>query len=79
MVSLRVWASWWYIKLSWYWNMPKVYIRHEWNTLWIRKDEFHKSLDIDSQLLQYLSKDGVEKYVANLSVRRAIAHKRGLN
>ena len=50
--------------------------RHLWNTLWIRKDEFHKSLDMDMKLMMVLNKPGMERYLFNLTKRREKAHRR---
>jgi len=47
-----------------------------WYRLWIRKDEFHRSLDMDSAAM--LEMDDGEKgtYLADLVRRREIAHRR---
>jgi len=47
-----------------------------WYRLWIRKDEFHQSLDIDSELLMMLKKDKRKEYLHDLKIRRDIAHQR---
>lgn len=53
--------------------------RHIWNTLWIRKNEFHKSLDMDVRLLSVLNRIGRDRYIIDLERRRAIAHYNSLD
>lgn len=59
----------------------KYAIRHEWHCLWIRKDEFHISLEMDLQYLGYVakSKELKQEYFRNLGVRREIAHRRSID
>jgi len=45
-----------------------------WYNLWIRKNEFHKSLNIDSETIYYGSEKFKEKYMKNLLKRRQAAH-----
>lgn len=52
--------------------------RHIWNILWIREDEFHKSLNMDTNLIIRLDKEHTNWYINNLLHRRKIAHERGL-
>jgi hypothetical protein len=49
-----------------------------WNKLWIRKDEFHSSLDMDSQAMMGMSKSKRSKYLEGLVRRRSIAHEQSL-
>lgn len=49
-----------------------------WHRLWIRPDEFHHSLDMDSgAMLEMTMKERI-KYVNDLARRREIAHQRDL-
>jgi len=55
-------------------------IKRWWNRLWIRKDEFHPSLRIDTD---YLLKVGIKSekgkaYMSDLVKRRDIAHQRDI-
>ena len=56
----------------------KYTLRHKWYMLWIRKNEFHKSLDIDMEYIQYCEVD-LNEHLTELSMRREIAHNRDLN
>lgn len=56
-----------------------VEIKLRWNKLWIRKNKFHKSLDLDSETMKYMTKHGQVKYIDDLVRRRNIAHERDLN
>jgi len=49
-----------------------------WDRLWIRKNEFHKSLDFNADLYLKLSPKEREKYDRDLTKRRYIAHERDL-
>lgn len=51
-------------------------IRSRWYRLWIRKDEFHPSLDIDPMSLAALSPGDRSEYLRDLARRRQIAHQR---
>ena len=54
-------------------------IRHWWYFLWIRKDEFNVSLEIDMfYLLNCWPKGGIEKHCRELGIRREIAHQRDM-
>jgi len=53
-------------------------IRHSWYKSYIRKDEFHKSLDIDIDLLVNLNKDEKKRYMKNLVKRRNIAYNKNI-
>lgn len=54
-------------------------IRQSWYRLWIRKDEFHRSLDLDADYLMYLDDEQRSEYLKDLVRRREIAHQRDLN
>jgi len=53
--------------------------RNIWNTLWIRGDEFHKSMNIDAELFHVLSKKDQKTYIKDLERRRKLAHNKTLN
>jgi hypothetical protein len=44
-----------------------------------RKDEFHRSLMMDTKILMYLNKEETELYYKNLNRRRSIAHELDLH
>ena len=60
-------------------RMWLVGIKNRWNKLWIRKDEFHSSLDLDGEVMGYMNEKEREKYIMDLVRRRNIAHERGLD
>lgn len=49
-----------------------------WHKLWIRKDEFHHSLDMDVRAMLVMNDMDKNKYLNDLMRRRNIAHKRDL-
>lgn len=49
-----------------------------WHRLWIRKDEFHSSLDMDPLAMLEMDDNEKEKYCMNLAQLRQIAHDRDL-
>jgi len=49
-----------------------------WHRLWVRKDEFHYSLSMDSEALFDMNERDREKYSMDLIRRRQIAHQRDL-
>jgi hypothetical protein len=51
-------------------------IRLWWHRLWIRKSEFHKSLDIDPLALTVMTPGEQQAYYADLYRRREIARGR---
>lgn len=59
----------------WYiiWNRT---LKLWWNKLWIRKDEFHPSLDLDFRAMLVMNKKQLDKYYADITRRRKIAHDR---
>lgn len=54
----------------------RVRLRHFWRTLWIREDEFHRSLDLDVDYLGLLSEKERVHYFHDLERRREVAHNR---
>lgn len=55
---------------------PLVFARWKWCQLYVRKDEFHKSLSLDTELLMYMNKQEQDRYLKDLVKRRNIAHGR---
>ncbi|MDD4897415.1 MAG: hypothetical protein WCZ99_02860 [Candidatus Paceibacterota bacterium] len=49
-----------------------------WNRLWIRKDEFHPSLNSDVEAMMEMTKEEKTAYLKDLMIRRRIAHLRDL-
>ncbi|PJA87132.1 MAG: hypothetical protein CO141_01095 [Candidatus Moranbacteria bacterium CG_4_9_14_3_um_filter_42_9] len=49
-----------------------------WYRLWIRKDEFHKSLSLDPFAIRDMDTNRKFKYLNNLARRRNIAHQRDM-
>lgn len=49
-------------------------LRLWWNQLWIREDEFHQSLNIDTKSLRKMKPEGRKDYFIDLERRRTIAH-----
>lgn len=49
-----------------------------WNSLYIRKDEFHSSLDMDVIAMLDMNKKDRDKYINNLMIRRNIAHEKDI-
>lgn len=60
------------------WNI-KLIKNRIWSKLWVRKDEFHSSLNLDAESMLYMNEKEREKYTIDLIKRRNIAHKRGLD
>ena len=49
-----------------------------WHRLWIRRDEFHRSLDMDSYAMLDMNEEDSKAYINDLMRRRQIAHERDL-
>ena len=49
-------------------------LRLWWYQLWIRKDEFHYSLNMDMRLMMDMDRDERHEYLQDLIRRRNIAH-----
>lgn len=56
----------------------KTKLRLWWRKLWLRRDEFNKSLELDAEVLSEMDEIEGKNYVADLSWRRNIAHLRDL-
>jgi len=50
-----------------------------WYKLWIRKNEFHQSLSVDTDAMSVMSDEELCVYDADLAKRRSIAHERDLD
>ena len=50
-----------------------------WQRLWIRRDEFHHTIDADHDALLHMSDCERRRYWTDISRRRSIAHDRDLN
>ena len=53
-------------------------IKFWWYQLFIRKDEFHPSLNLDFEAILVMDQNELEKYRNDISRRRSIAHNRDL-
>jgi len=53
-------------------------LRLLWCKLWIRKDEFHSSLEMDLEAMWYMPPKKVQKYLEDLAMCRRIAHERDM-
>jgi hypothetical protein len=51
-------------------------LRLFWYRLWIRKDEFHQSLNIDSEVMLTMNSKQRQNYMDDLNRRRNVAHMR---
>lgn len=49
-----------------------------WYRLWIRRNEFHRSLDSDQKAIIVMSYEEQQRYWSDLDRRRGIAHKRAM-
>jgi hypothetical protein len=67
------------MKKTSYFKRLRIKLRHFWYSTWIRKDEFHRSLDIDFDYMMILDSEDVQKYLSNLNKRRRISHERDLS
>jgi len=56
----------------------RISLRLWWHRLWIRKDEFHESLVMDSEAMLEMTQEECDKYRADLCRRRQIAHQRDM-
>ena len=55
-------------------RIPYILLRHQWRALYIRKDEFHISLEMDAEYVSLLNSHDTEKYINDLIIRRKIVH-----
>lgn len=56
----------------------KSRIKLAWDRLWVRKDEFDKSLDLDCTLMSTMTDEEWESYQFDLIKRRNAAHEKDL-
>lgn len=63
-------------------NYELVMLKHRprlfWDRLWIRKDEFHASLDMNVRACFDMNEKDRNEYIIDLIRRRNIAHERDL-
>lgn len=59
-------------------RMAKHLPRMLWHRLWIRKDEFHHSLDMDTYAMMDMKADERKRYLTDLIRRRNSAHRRDI-
>ena len=52
------------------------WIRVWWHQLWVRQDEFHRSLSMDDTAMQHMVPAQREKYEHDLHRRQQVAHQR---
>ncbi len=52
----------------------RIKLRLWWNKLWIRKDEFHPSLNFDGEAYFEMNEEEKQAYMFDLVKRRNIAH-----
>jgi len=64
--------------IKWKWVVCHKYFKLWWHRLWIRKDEFHESLDINVKAVLTMNKKQKKEYFMDLAKRRQIAHKTDL-
>ncbi len=64
--------------MTWYRKIWNKRLLLWWHRLWIRKDEFHNSLDIDPDAMMEMDEREKEEYLANLIKRRKAAHQKDL-
>ena len=58
-------------------HLRPLSLRLRWHQLWIRRDEFHVSLQSDPALLEsHTTSDQTYEYASDLVRRRQIAHRR---
>jgi len=53
-------------------------VRLAWNSAWVRKGEFHRSLNIDERAVSKMTPEQQTTYREGLLRRRSIAHTRGI-
>jgi hypothetical protein len=71
-----LWRELWY-HLEHFVGRRRAFILWRWKKLWIRKKEFHSSLNSDYRILWYLTEEERQEYWHDLA-RRQIAHRRDL-
>ena len=75
MVNFKEFKNWLIVFRRKIWNKR---IKLWWYQLYVRKNEFHKSLQTDFEAMMVMNEDELKKYYADLGRRRMIAHKRDL-
>lgn len=69
--------KWDWIKYQWQLlpHRPKLW----WDSLWVRKNEFHSSLSMNMSALLHMNEKDSLKYRLGLIYRRELAHQRDLD
>ena len=74
------WLGLWFKIKSWPGKTKRIVwnrgVKLQWNRLWIRKDEFHSSLNMDVNAMLEMSQKQRDAYIKDLCKRRQIAHER---
>jgi hypothetical protein len=74
-------VEWLDLKSSTYKMKRRIWNKHIllwWYRLWVRRNEFHRSLDMDFAAMMEMDESEWKKYLTDLVRRRKIAHQRGL-
>lgn len=66
-------------KIKYQWQLLPYRPKLVWDSLWIRKDEFHNSLEINVNAMLHMNAQDKERYMYRLAYRRTIAHERDLD
>ena len=77
--KLRLWWHRLWAGASLRWRRLRTRARLWWHRLFIRRDEFHHSLNLDYRALMDVTPDERERYHEDLGRRRASAHERDLD
>jgi len=77
-----IFSIWWYEVKSFFVEIKRsIWNKHLllwWYRLWIRRDEFHKSLDVDPAAMMGMNEKKGYRYIKALIRRRNVAHERDL-
>lgn len=82
-IDLRYfWLDLWFGIKSWSEKVKRLIwnrgIKLQFDRLWVRKDEFHSSLNMDAKAMLGMSQKQRSAYTKDLYRRRRIAHERDL-
>ncbi len=65
--------------ISYQLNMLKHRPKLFWDSIWIRSDEFHQSLDLNVFAYMDMNEYDRQQYISNLVKRRNIAHEKEIS
>ncbi len=72
--------GWWLVLKFFPYKIKRIiwnkHIMVRWQRLWIRKDEFHPSLNMNPKAMVEMSKEEKRRYLEDLCHRRRVAKKR---